>query len=432
MKTPIFVYGSFRPGLSDEYDIFDLFLDKVASGILTGSSIYLTDGRAVAVEDNHEDGIIGELYWIKQEHRSRVMENASEVVAPEVALVKRSVFNVETGEEVDAYVYMVDECMKGFYENEAERVPGGDFEQYQTDKLDAMLDSLDTEYAWDEDDFEDDDFADTRPMALTSTSSYTSKGYTPATKSSKSYTPSFRVERGNENSMYMWYIGYGSNMNEERFLKYMNAGRYGKDMFEVGDFESRRVLIPHGVYFARSGRWGSGGIAFLDVDAVEDEPWYARAYRVTAEQLWSLACQENGSRSMSMDWNNMTHQRFTELSKSGLYSRVVNMGQIDGEHVFTVTNSTSYKQQLQTAKHPVPHQYLALGMLNPPSAEYLNIINEGAEQVMGLEEALLSPFKSVTPPEGKPKKDSKALSVSVTKADKDHKPVTSLVPSQAH
>lgn len=427
MELPLFVYGTFRPGLTSEFDIFDLHTEKIASAILPDSSIYITKGthtRAVAVEDRSENGVLGEIYWIKKHHRSRVFDQADELVAPEVSLVKRTVFNVETGEEVEVLVYMVDPVISAFYENEAERVEDGDYEQYLSDLLDEATGYLDEDCEWLAEDFEErNDYTDGRPMALSDTTRTTKASYTPATKASKTYTPSFRVERGTENSMYVWYVGYGSNMNEDRFLKYMNSGRTGSDKFVASDFDSRRVLIDHGVYFARSGRWGSGGIAFLDVDDKEDEPWYARAYRLTAEQLWSVACQENGSRSLSMDWNNMLKQRCTEMSKSGLYSRVVNLGQIDGEHVFTVTNPTSYAQQLRMKKEPVPHQYLALGMLNPPSHEYLNIINAGVEQVADLEEAVLTPFKAP------------AVSVSTTKAlttgptKPVRKPVTSLVPS---
>ncbi len=84
----------------------------------------------------------------------------------------------------------------------------------------------------------------------------------------------------------VWYAAYGSNVNSERFARYINSCT---DRTMPAD--SKKCLIPYNIYFAyRSSKWGRKGVAFLD--DTETGSAFGKMYRVTAEQFAEIQRME--------------------------------------------------------------------------------------------------------------------------------------------
>jgi hypothetical protein len=76
---------------------------------------------------------------------------------------------------------------------------------------------------------------------------------------------------------YVWYVGYGSNVHEQRFLCYIRGGtpRFGKKHSKgctdkTPPVEKKAITISYPLYFAlpdkntKTSNWGAGGVAFID------------------------------------------------------------------------------------------------------------------------------------------------------------------------
>lgn len=395
-QLPIFVYGSLRAGF-DNHELIDLHHVGITDGIIQDASMYRNHKEnfpMVVLDDNSQGAVYGELITLKNSSYDKSL-NEMDLLVGNGEFSKRvivSVMNPETNETVDAWIYTVPDESIAHWENEAEHIDSGDWELYSTAVMDAEFDDTSSKLKEEEDKYHDWDSYEEEFVEYKNTKSATIR---PATKASKYIIPSFYMERGTEKDNYIWYVAYGSNLHGLRFLNYMNVGRK-KDIFTIEDLESVQVDVPHGIYFAKSGRWGTGGIAFLDVDTKEDFTSPMRAYKMTVQQFWSLVCQENGSRSMTLDWGKIKSERNYKTPQSGLYSRVVNLGTIDGLPAMTATHPESYSSMLSKSKK-IPQQYLEMAMINPPSPEYLNIINDGAEETVKLPKAELKEFVAPKP-----------------------------------
>ena len=84
----------------------------------------------------------------------------------------------------------------------------------------------------------------------------------------------------------VWYVAYGSNINEERFLEYIN--RCTDKTYSV---ESKYYEIPYSIYFAgKSARWDNAAVAFLDTNSKGVA--IGRAYKITMKQLDEIQYME--------------------------------------------------------------------------------------------------------------------------------------------
>lgn len=422
-QLPVFVYGTLRSGF-DNYDLLDLRTDHITDGIVQGASMYKfpKNKYPMVVLDNSPEAVYGELMFIKSDHYEDVMDTLDKLEgysgeADKDLFTRTSVqvLDPEDNTVTEAWMYVAAKNLIALCENEAERIEDGDWEMYVTRTLDAI--DFDDDLRDDDESIEatlareDEQIANGSYKPSSGTAYYKPTTHyssvQPAKKTGYTTKSQFYVEKAKEDDVFVWYISYGSNLNVERFLKYLNVGRYTEaDKFTADEIDSVQVQIPHGIYFAKSGRWGNGGIAFLDVDTVEDFTCAVRAYKLTIPQFWSLVCQENGSRNIKLDWSKMQDERNYCAPSGGLYSRVVNLGTIEGIPAFTVTNPESYASMLSKEKTPVPWQYLEMAMINPPSRDYLNTINEGAEQTSRLDLTGLVPFVPKPKPKAAPKKST--------------------------
>ena len=100
---------------------------------------------------------------------------------------------------------------------------------------------------------------------------------------------------------YVWYVVYGSNMQKERFMKYIEGGFYevnGKTYKGCADksppLKDKPYLIPYELYFGnKSKTWGGGGVAFID--GSKAGVTLGCAYLITEDQFIEIREQEGSS-----------------------------------------------------------------------------------------------------------------------------------------
>lgn len=85
---------------------------------------------------------------------------------------------------------------------------------------------------------------------------------------------------------YVWYACYGSNINKDRFMDYINSCMDKKEPLEDRPYE-----FKHPVFFAgTSSTWDGRGKAFLD-DATQGHA-FGRVYKITVEQYREIKAKE--------------------------------------------------------------------------------------------------------------------------------------------
>ena len=136
---------------------------------------------------------------------------------------------------------------------------------------------------------------------------------------------------------YVWYVGYGSNLHQQRFLCYIEGGRpqLGASMAagcrdKTTPIANKAIEIQHPLYFAipnkgrETSNWGRGGVAFLDPQRDAGARTYCRMWKITAEQYEDVRQQEGQT------W----------------YDREICLGSECGTPIVTVTNSLVIKNIL--------------------------------------------------------------------------------------
>lgn len=142
---------------------------------------------------------------------------------------------------------------------------------------------------------------------------------------------------------YVWYACYGSNINYDRFMYYINGDISGKYSSKNGctnktrPIEERKFIFECPIYFAgKSKRWG-GGMAFLDYESSGNA--YGKIYKITMQQFKEVLAQEQ---------------------KCKLYNAILLVDYIDDLPVFTFTSEKKLNS-----------------ILNQPSDFYKQVIKEG-------------------------------------------------------
>ncbi|MBR2704534.1 MAG: hypothetical protein IKE91_03600 [Clostridia bacterium] len=150
-----------------------------------------------------------------------------------------------------------------------------------------------------------------------------------------------------EGYSHVWYACYGSNINYDRFMKYIN----GDEKYSTSEgcedksepLEERQYIFEHPIYFAgKSQIWG-GGVAYLDYERPGRS--YGKLYKVTMKQFEGILKQEQ---------------------RAQLYNTILLVDTIDNLPVFSFT-----------AKHRIDE------LLSEPSKEYLDVINKGIDDLYG-------------------------------------------------
>lgn len=185
----------------------------------------------------------------------------------------------------------------------------------------------------------------------------------------------------------VWYASYGSNLSRNRFLTYIQGGT--PEGSSTNHDPARDTTLPEEdmpirfegrMHFASSsGRWGGGGIAFMDEQSTGHA--LGRAYLVTMEQFDDVVAQENGKSvgTVTVDLKDALGAEPKEVM-TGLYGTVAHIGDYKGAPVLTFTGSFSAAEAVQNAEDAKTF----FKATNPPSGNYLRMIGSGLSETFGM------------------------------------------------
>jgi hypothetical protein len=152
----------------------------------------------------------------------------------------------------------------------------------------------------------------------------------------------------------VWYVSYGSNMLYERFMCYINGGKFddkGRNHKKCKDttppIDKMNYELPYNMYYAnKSKSWDNKGVSFLNI-STDDGKAYGVAYLITKKQFDHIFEEENGGvkPSPASTWYNKKHE----------------LDSIDGIAVMTITNRNVIKK-------------------NNASERYLNVLFKGLQE----------------------------------------------------
>jgi len=171
----------------------------------------------------------------------------------------------------------------------------------------------------------------------------------------------------NDESTYIWYAGYGSNLSKQRFLCYIKGGipTYGKKDKEPCEnptppVDERVLSLPYRLYFAlpdgrkETDNWGEGGVAFIYPKKDDAQYTLARAWKITKKQYEDVRKKEGPS------WYNLP----------------IYLGEIDGISIMTITHAMIYSNVLK------------------PSESYYKTIAEGLNETYGMKQKEIDEYLS--------------------------------------
>ena len=152
---------------------------------------------------------------------------------------------------------------------------------------------------------------------------------------------------------YIWYVSYGSNMLEERFLCYIeggcfeDGGSYNEPCQDTtAPLEKIAIDIPYDMYFGNySGSWHGCGVSFLDT--TQKGHALGVAYLITLDQFEHVAAEENCGRFPN--------------GQGEWYEDIIVLGEMDGIEMRTITNNK-------------------MRDYNEPCEEYLNTLKRGIRE----------------------------------------------------
>jgi len=129
--------------------------------------------------------------------------------------------------------------------------------------------------------------------------------------------------------VHVWYLGYGSNLHEQRFLCYIKGGipQYGKKCNngctdKTPPLENKTITISYPLYFAlpnsqkETSNWGAGGVAFINPQENKSVKTLCRMWKITEHQYKEVRQQEGVS------W----------------YNKEIRLGDDNGIPIFTITH----------------------------------------------------------------------------------------------
>ena len=176
----------------------------------------------------------------------------------------------------------------------------------------------------------------------------------------------------------VWYVSYGSNLDRNRFLAYLQGGRVaGNDVVYRGCADTSPPVddvpleLPHSLYFAGWSQrvWGGTSAAFITFDA-RDSSTLARAYLITQQQFVEVVRQENGNRAHVDDFDvkleGARQQGHTRMLRAGTYTELIYCGERDGSPMLSFTASENRRD------------------FGRPSDAYLRVIGNGLQDCHGL------------------------------------------------
>ncbi|WP_225228577.1 hypothetical protein [Bacillus sp. PS06] len=189
-----------------------------------------------------------------------------------------------------------------------------------------------------------------------------------------------------QQSNLVWYASYGSNLDRNRFLCYIEGGMpKGSSKKERGCKDKthplieKDIIIPHSLYFAKNAaRWNHGGVAFIGHETKIDDFTFGRMYLITADQFKDVVRQENDDNTLDINLTEVIDKKASTFRNSW-YGHIIHLGEQDLYPIFTFT---SFWDQ-----GDVPYQ--------GPSDEYLSTILRGIKNTYTMtDEELINYIKN--------------------------------------
>ena len=180
---------------------------------------------------------------------------------------------------------------------------------------------------------------------------------------------------------YVWYVSYGSNLMEHRFLCYILGEQpEGSTLKERGcrnpakPLQIGKAILPYPLYFAgKRTKWGDGGVAFIGHEKNDKYKTFGRKYLVTSEQFLDVTAQENSCEEIEADLEEVKEKGFIHVNGAGWYGRMVYVGEEEGYPMVTFTSNLDIDEQ----------------PLNSPPVPYMMTIAKGLCQIgLSKEEAI--------------------------------------------
>jgi hypothetical protein len=170
---------------------------------------------------------------------------------------------------------------------------------------------------------------------------------------------------------HIWYVGYGSNIDEPRFLCYIRGGRPEGNLNEYPPARdttlpslNEGMMIDHELYFSKYSENWKGGVAFIKNGSSPNFQTYARRYLITKQQFEDLAKEDTKSPAPpAINFDQAVAQGNTIFKTPSWYGNVLYMGMNSGHAMFTLTNEVD------------------LSEINKPSERYLKTISNGIKIV---------------------------------------------------
>ncbi|MDC3424080.1 hypothetical protein NC797_06110 [Aquibacillus sp. 3ASR75-11] len=186
---------------------------------------------------------------------------------------------------------------------------------------------------------------------------------------------------------YVWYASYGSNLCEERFLCYILGGRPpGSAESEVGardktlPRDSQPVKFKFPLYFTGySSRWGGGG-AVIGLTEPESEETLGRMFLITKEQFVDVVRQENGIDDFEIDFEKVIKNKSFVMQES-FYGNIVYTGDCEGYPIFTFTSYRDMKDN----------------EISIPSESYLKMLIRGYQETFDLTNKEIAEYLIIKP-----------------------------------
>lgn len=166
----------------------------------------------------------------------------------------------------------------------------------------------------------------------------------------------------------LWYACYGSNMATERFLCYLQGGRYpGNSKVYTGGRDKSppkaeaTFTLKHQLYFAKEAHiWGGGGVCFIETGPHHSVETLAKIYLITTGQFEDLHAQEcNKDVPLNINFDAAIQQGFIDAYPEKWYGRILHLGHHQSYPIFTFTHVNDLKE------------------FNPPAPNYLRSLVNG-------------------------------------------------------
>ncbi|MEI2676169.1 MAG: hypothetical protein V9F05_19205 [Chitinophagaceae bacterium] len=154
-----------------------------------------------------------------------------------------------------------------------------------------------------------------------------------------------------KNSNMIWYACYGSNMDNDKFIKYIQGGELTVNGHEKNYIpcptdteparQSEQYLIDRRFYFAKeSTTWNKHGVGFISPRRSSRSRTYARIYLISRAQFSHLFAQENSRQTAQINYENLNEKGFLDFEYS-FYNRIIQLEEnLNGCPVLTFTNKS--------------------------------------------------------------------------------------------